>query len=163
MTLSNLVQFYTPAMRMAVLGARGLTTEDFDFAEGSMIPDFIHAEDFQEDGSVNPMANIRPLIDRAPEFLRQFNYSVAPGSLLNAASIERKLQYLMLARMGLIDHWTLLEEMDVPNVGSPPDGADDITKRLQEEAQMGLGPMVNPVGRKASGQATPSIKMTESQ
>lgn len=165
MTLSNFVQFYTPSMRVAILGTKGLTTEDFDFAKGNMIPDFLDPADYREDGAVKPEAMKKgpsPVIDRAAGFLRQFRYSVAPGSLLNAASVERKLQYLMLSRMGLIDHWTLLEEMDVPNVGSPPDGADTITKRLQEEAKLGLGPMVNPVGRKATGQSSPNLKMTES-
>jgi len=165
MTMSNFMQFYTPEMRAAVLGPRGIVPQDFDLSQGDLMPDYLHGDDLTQDGAPTREAidrGPRPQVDRATEFMRHFRYKVAPGSLLNAASIEKKLQYLMLARMGLVDHWTLLEELGVPNVGAAPDGADNITKRLAAEAQMGLGANISPVGRKATGQQLPNLKMTES-
>jgi len=73
-----------------------------------------------------------------------------PGSLLAASEIQRKLMYLQLSRAGLIDHWTLLDVLGVPNVGTPPSGANTITERLMEEMNMGLGMNESTVGRKAS-------------
>jgi hypothetical protein len=94
--------------------------------------------------------------------MRHLSFDVAPGSLLAASQIESKMMYLQLARAGLIDHWTLLEKLEVPNVGLPPSGADTITERLQAEQQMGLGMAISATGRKASGQSAPRMTVKES-
>jgi len=75
---------------------------------------------------------------------------------LSASEIGKKLLYVQLWRGGAIDHWTMLETLGVPNVGEPPDGANNITQRLQAEAQMGLQANVSPQGRKASAGTMPS-------
>lgn len=156
----NFAQFYTMPMRMTILGQEGVTKEDFDFDPGTFIPDYVHREDFDERGIPTAAAMARgplPSYDRANEFLRQFSFHVAPGSLLAASEIERKLLYLQLMRAGLIDHWTLLEMLGIPNVGMPPEGANTITDRLMAEQQMQIGPNINPVGRKATGQTMPRM------
>jgi hypothetical protein len=156
----NFAQFYTMPMRMAILGADGITMEDFDFDPGSLVPDYVHKDDFDDRGIPTAMAFARgpySRYDRAQEFLRQFSFHVAPGSLLAASEIERKLLYLQLARAGLIDHWTLLEVLGVPNVGMPPEGANTITDRLLAEQQMQLGVQVSAQGRKATGQTMPRM------
>lgn len=155
MTLSNFFQFYTRDMREAVLGPRGLLPEDYDRDRDNVIPALMDG-----DGSV--VGEIRPLADRAQEFLRRFRFSVVPGSLLESASVDRKLMYLQLARMGLVDHWTLLEELGIPNVGEPPEGADTISERLMVESAMGMGLNISPVGRKATAQAGPRLTVKES-
>ena len=161
----NYAQLYTLPRRLTILGASGSTKEDWDFDPGSLIPDFVDPEDFDEQGHVKQESIARgPLsrYDRSKEFLRQFSFHVAPGSLLAASEIQRKMLYLQLSRGGLIDHWTLLDVLGIPNVGSPPDGANNITDRLMAEQNMGLGMQVNPAGRKASGQSQPRLVTKES-
>ncbi len=160
----NFAQFYTAPLRLRILGVQGLTPQDFDYDPGSMIPDFM-ASDYNDDGILNPEALARgplPRYDRAREFLRQFNFYIAPGSLLSASEIEKKLMYLQFSRAGLVDHWTLLEQWGVPNVGNPPPGANTITERLLAEQEMGLGMAISATGRKATGQEMPRIKVSES-
>ena len=55
-----------------------------------------------------------------------------------------------------------MEVLGIPNVGTPPMGANSITDRLLAEQNMGLGMQVNPAGRKASGQEPPRLVMKES-
>lgn len=161
----NYAQFYTLPRRMTIMGAEGVTSEDFDMDPGTLVPDFVDPKDYDEDGNIRHASIMRgPLhrYDRAKEFLRQFSFHVAPGSLLAASELQRKLMYLQLSRAGLIDHWTLLDVLGIPNVGSAPMGANTITDRLLAEQNMGLGMSVNPAGRKASGQTTPRIVTKES-
>lgn len=161
----NYTQFYNLPMRLTILGGDGITNQDFDFDPGSIVPDFVHADEFDEDGNVKSSSLFRgplPRYERAREFLRQFSFHVAPGSLLAASEIQRKLLYLQLSRAGLIDHWTLLDVLGIPNVGTPPPGATTITDRLIQEQQMGLGMQVNAAGRKATGQEMPRMVTKES-
>lgn len=164
-TLSNFFQFYTTAQRIAVLGPQGMTFEDFDYDPGSLIPDFIHEDDYDNQGVVTQAARERgPLsrTERAQHFLRFFSFHVAPGSLLAASEITRKMLYLQLARAGWIDLWTLGDVLGIPNMGEPPDGANTIMERLVEQQKMGLDMAVNPAGRKASGQKAPRMTIKES-
>lgn len=161
----NFAQFYTLPRRLTILGGEGMTMQDFDMDPGSLIPDYVDGNDFDEHGNVSAAAMERgpmPRYDRAQEFLRQFSFHVAPGSLLAASEIERKLLYLQLSRAGLIDHWTLLDVLGVPNVGTPPVGANTITDRLVAEQDMGLGMNASAAGRKASGQTMPRLVTKES-
>lgn len=164
-TLSNFFQFYTTAQRIAVLGPSGMTFEDFDYDPGSLIPDFINEEDYDEQGVVTRKARERgPLsrAERAQHFLRLFTSHVAPGSLLAASEITRKMLYLQLARAGWIDMFTLAEVLGIPNMGEPPEGVNTIIERLQWQEEQGLGMSVNPSGRKASGQKMPRLTVKES-
>jgi hypothetical protein len=161
----NYAQMYTLPRRLTILGGDGVTLEDFDFDPGNLIPDFVDPEDFDQDGNVKASSLMRgPLerYDRSQGFLRQFSFHIAPGSLLASSEIQRKLLYLQLSRAGLIDHWTLLDVLGIPNVGTPPSGTNSITDRLVLEQQMGLGMQVNPAGRKASGQSSPRLVTKES-
>jgi hypothetical protein len=161
----NFAQFYTLPRRLTILGGDGVTREDFDFDPGSLIPDFVDPEDYDDLGFLKRESVLRgplPRYDRAKNFLRQFSFHIAPGSLLAASEIQRKLLYLQLSRAGLVDHWTLLDVLGVANVGTPPPGANTITDRLMLEHQMGMGMQVNPAGRKASGQTMPRMVTKES-
>ena len=161
----NFAQFYTLPRRLTVLGAEGITNQDFDFDPGSLIPDFVDPNDFEQDGTIKSASLMRgPLhrYDRAREFLRQFSYHIAPGSLLAASELQKKLMYLQLSRAGLVDNWTLLEILAVPNVGVPPAGVNTIMERLVAQREMGLTMDINPAGRKASGQSSPRLTVKES-
>jgi hypothetical protein len=151
MTLSNTFQFVTLNERLAILGPQAMTFEDADHDPGSMIPAYLTQED-QRDGRDLP----RHI--RAKEFLRQFTYDIAPGSLLSASEVTTKLLYIQLFRSGVLDVWTLFEKLGIPNAGSPPEEATTITQRLVAMQQMGLTPNVSPTGRKASGQTMPTMK-----
>ena len=160
----NFAQFYTMPVRLRIMGTQGLTPQDFDFDPGSMVPDY-GPKDYDSEGILRPEAVARgplPRYDRARDFLMQFNFHIAPGSLLSASEIESKLMYLQFARAGLIDHWTLLQIWGVPNVGNPPEGANTITERLMAEQQMGMGMAISATGRKATGQEMPRIAVKES-
>lgn len=160
MLASIFMQHYTLEMRLRILGPSGAVQEDWDYKPADLMPAYIRESDFTEEGGLTQEALIRgpePDYIRNREFLRYFNYNVAPGSLLDYATITKKLMYLQLSRMGLIDHWTLLEVLQIPNVGSPPDWATDITTRLQAEAMMGLGMMASTAGRPPTAQAMPSM------
>lgn len=160
MTASNFAQFYPLSLRLAILGAAGATPDDFDQDPGSFIPAYLE-NDYSSSGVVKMEALARgplPRYDRAKFFFSQVSYHIAPSSLLNASEIETQLKYLQLARAGLVDHWTLLEQLNIPNVGNPPEGAKTITERLMAEQQMQLGMTVSSAGRKASGQEPPQQK-----
>lgn len=155
----NFAQFYTLPRRLTILGAEGVTPQDFDFDPGSLVPDFVHSDDFDENGLTSDALQRGPLprLDRAQEFLRQFTFHIAPGSLLASSEIQRKLLYLQLSRAGLIDIWSLLEVLGIPNVGLPPGGANTITDRLIAQSELGVGMDANPAGRKATGQTMPKM------
>lgn len=165
MTASNFFQFYTMPMRLAILGPNAVVSEDFDFDPGTLVPDYVHDEDFGNTGNVTQEAirrGPRDRADRASAFLRYFTFHIAPASLLSSSEVERKLLYLSLSRAGLIDHWTLLEVLGVDNVGEPPSGAKTITERLMAESEMGMGMNISPTGRKATGQTMPRVVTKES-
>jgi hypothetical protein len=155
MLLMDFFQFYTREQRIAILGPAGQTFEDFDFDPGNLIPDDILKR--MPDGSMAPRG------ERAREFFKYFTYQISPGSMLNSAGMQDKLLYTMLARSGSIDIITLLEKLNIPNLGIPPDLPSGVLPRLMWQQQMGIGMAVNPQGRKASGGAAPGIKMTESK
>src|SRR3990167_3964749 len=70
----NYTQFYTLPTRLTILGPDGITPSHFDFDPKSMVPDFVHAEDFDIGGNVRKESLMRgplPRYDRAKEFLRQ--------------------------------------------------------------------------------------------
>ena len=113
---------------------------------------FTSAYDFDENGVTAEALRRGPLsrLDRAQEFLRQFTFHIAPGSLLAASEIQRKMLYVQLARMGYIDRVTLLEVLAVPNI-------KQITERLLQDAEMGLVMEQNAAGRKSAGDKMPRM------
>jgi hypothetical protein len=151
MTLSNTFQFVTLNERLAILGPQAMTFEDADHDPGSMIPAYLTTEDSKEGRDL-------PRHIRAKEFLRQFTYDIAPGSLLSASEVTSKLLFIQLFRAGILDVWTLFEKLGIPNAGSPPEEAVTITQRLIAMQQMGITPNVSSTGRKASGQTMPTMK-----
>lgn len=161
----DFAQFYSVNLRVTILGPGGVTQDDFDFDPGSLIPDYIHDGDFDQNGSITPEALARgplPRYNRVKELLRRFTFKVAPGSLLNAAQLERKLIFLQLARAGWMDIFTLWEEMGIPNIGVLPDNVRTIPERLLYQQMMGLTGQINSAGRKATGQDVPRIVTKES-
>jgi hypothetical protein len=171
----NFSQFYTLPLRVAILGPGGITADDFDYDPGSLIPDFPDSKDYKtemgDDGQVhtiiNPDAFVlgpAPKYKRAQEFLRKFIFKISPASLLNGAQMERTLLYFQLTRAGVMDPITLLEQLNVPNIGVEqiPDNVRTILDRIKWCQDNGLMMQVNPAGAKASGQAPPRVVTKES-
>lgn len=156
--LYNFSQFYDVKKRYTILGPAGITAEDFDFDPGTFIPDFVHAEDFDQFGGITASAMSRgplPRYDRAREVIRQMHFFVAPGSLLSASDVTRKMLYLQLYREGMVDMWTMADVLGIPNYGVPPDGAKTIPERLVAQMMMGMGAGVPPPGGAPSGPGRP--------
>jgi len=162
--LMNFFQFYTQTQRIAVLGPKGQTFEDFDFDPGTLIPDMLSMGLMSNDG--NPL----PRYERAREFIRYFTYQIAPGSLLAASEVTDKLMYLQLSRMGFCDPITLLQKLGVNNIApasTMEKAGDTIMERLQwaqaAGIQMAVGPAgASAAGRKATAQSMPRMVTKES-
>ncbi len=175
MMRANFFQFYTVERRVQILGPDGLEFEDYDFDPGSLIPAF-SAGQFQgsfgagagaEQGRFyNQDGSPKSRAERAQEHIFSFTYYITPNSLLSLAKTQDKLLYLQLFRMGILDVVTLLEKLDVPNIGEVPGMPKTILERLMFAAQQGLVGAVSAAGRKATGQEMPQLrsdgKMSES-
>jgi hypothetical protein len=116
MYMYNAAQFYTARRKFAILGPEGIGVEEFDFDPSTFIP---HTY------SNDP----RPRQDVAREHLQQFEFFVAPSSLLKASHTADQMMYMMLFTQGAMDVQTLLERLDVPNV-------QQILTRLQKQMEM---------------------------
>jgi hypothetical protein len=154
MLLMNFFQFYTREQRIAILGPSGQTFADFDFDPGNLIPHDILKP--MPDGTPAPRG------ERAQELFRYFSYQVAPGSLLNSASAQDKLTYLLLAKAGVMDLVSLMEKLGISGIGAPPDLPTGIIPRLMWQQQMGIGMAVNSSGRKQENTSGPRVKMSTS-
>lgn len=99
----NMFQFYSQKRRIQMVGENGLTFEDFDFDPGNMIP------------AMNP-GDDRSRIDRAISHINSFPFYICQNSLLSIAQMSNKMLYMQLRRMGDMDHTSLLEVMDIPNI-----------------------------------------------
>jgi hypothetical protein len=163
----NASEFYTLSFRVAILGPGGITSDDFDFDPGTLMPDYVHISDYNSEAVITPEALQRgplPRYERAREFLRQFIFKISPGSLLNSAQMERTLIYFQLSRAGVLDPITLMEQLNIPNIGveNLPDNVRTVIDRIAWCQQNGLMMNTTAVGRKASGQDQPRIKVSES-
>ncbi len=116
MFLPNVAQFYSPAKRMLKLGDAGQVLADTDYDPGTMIP----AMKPGQPGYVPEFDASLPRDLRAMSYTKQFAFWLAPGSVLALHAMERQMMYLQLSRQGYLDFWTLLEKLEIPNVGSPP-------------------------------------------
>lgn len=105
-----------------------------------------------------------PRYDRTREWMRQLVFKITPGSLLNSAQLDVTLMYFQLFRAGVIDPITLMEKMNIPNIGVEkiPSQVRTILERLAWCQMVGLVPNISAAGRKASGQEPPEIKVSES-
>lgn len=112
----NTFQYQTQAKRVTLLGDAGLTLQDFDFDPSTLVP----AMEEGQPGYTPELDKDVPRDQRAQFFHKMFVFSVAPNSLLAMNSSEQKMLRLQLARMGYFDFWSLMEALEIPNVGAPP-------------------------------------------
>lgn len=123
----NWFQYETKAKRLTILGDAGMGLEDFDYVPDSLVPALKPI--IQQPGSGLPVPNpdytaeldaSLPRDTRAQNFMRQLVFVVAPNSILAMNAQTEKMMRFQLARMGYYDFWSLMESMEIPNVGSPP-------------------------------------------
>jgi hypothetical protein len=132
MVKSCFFQFYNLPRRISILGDAGAVFNDFDFDPGSLIP----ALGKEDPGYSYELDKSRPRSERAQWFHKNFTFSITPNSLLAISQISRKMMYLQLRQMQLVDRWTLYEVLEVPNGGTPPGGSETITDRMMEEMNL---------------------------
>ncbi len=183
MVKCNFFQFYSEKRRILLLGDSAAELEDLDYDPDTLIPDLRPGDEGytpELDGSKESRDS------RAQFFMGQFAFFVAPNSLLALNASQRKMMYMQLARMGYMDFWTLMEMMEIPNVGTPlpvplPTGEMEvgldpttglptqvpqtemripttITERLIAQKALGIDMTSSPAGRKASGQKSPKLE-----
>lgn len=133
----NFFQFETASKRIATLGDAGLALQDFDFDPETLVPG--QEKMIQVPGGTDPLTGMPtppqmqlnpeyvpeldvsvPRHERAKFFHKLFVFVVAPNSLLAMNTQEQKMMRFQLARMGYYDFWSLLSDLEVPNVGTPP-------------------------------------------
>lgn len=141
MMKSNIFQFYTMQRRVQVIGNQALDFEDFDYDPGSLVP-----------------AGEGTRGQRAEAHAKCFTFWIAPNSLLNLSKSQEQLKYMMLFKMGVIDPVTLLEKLEVSNIGEIPGNPITVIDRMQAASQMGFTGAVSPQGRPASFQQQPQMR-----
>lgn len=150
----NIPEFYDEPRVFEILGEDGLTPELYDFDPGSMVPAYTNGDyaPFGRTGSAyydpetgqiverrRTDVDLRPRWQRAREAMRKYQFKVEPGSLMESASASRRMMYLMLRKLKEIDRYTLLEELNVPNIGPRPGGTiqERLKAEMLEAAQIG--------------------------
>ncbi len=157
-----IAEFDTLSKRLMRFGPDAVTPEDFDFAAGNFIPDDV------PDGSPGDVGSTldafmsdepRPLYERAKAMLSSFAFKFAASSLLNSAGQQELMQSFILAKMGYLSCFSLMERAGIDNFA--PKGlkipADEIS-RLQLQQQLGIGLTVNAAGRKETDQKAPHME-----
>lgn len=183
----NIFQFQDKEKRVLILGDAGMTLQDFDFDPGSMVPSMEKPQGWKPNQPPTPdympqLDKDLSRIERAKWFHKLFAFHIAPNSILALHAQEQQMKYIQLSRQGLVDVWSLMEVLDIPNYGAPPmiplpvkdakPGTDPqtgqptpppmeyrtpetITERLIAQQQLGIGQAVSPAGRKSSGSEPP--------
>ncbi len=92
MLIANMLQFYTVAHRVNILGAKGFSSSDFRPLYGEAIPSGMKPEDF----------------------VRKFSGTVRRDSILESQKEAKKQMALVLAKMGKLSDQNLFKILD-PN------------------------------------------------
>ena len=112
----NIFQYESTAKRLTILGEGGLALQDFDFDPGTLVPAMVPSDA----GYLPAFDRSQARGDRAQALWGLIQFVVSPNSLLAINAAEQKMIKLQLARMGYYDFWSLMEALEVPNVGVPP-------------------------------------------
>lgn len=112
----NTFQYMSQAKRVTLLGDAGMTLDDFDLDPGVLVPGM----EIGQSGYTPELDAAVPRDERAQYFHKMFVFSVAPNSILAMNAAEAKMLRMQLARMGMMDMWSLMESLEIPNVGLPP-------------------------------------------
>lgn len=112
----NLFQYESKAHRVSLLGQAATVLDDFDWDPDTLVP----ALQPGDQGYTKELDASLPRETRAQFFHKLFVFIVAPNSLIALNAQEQKMMKFQLARAGYLDFWTLLEALEIGNVGAPP-------------------------------------------
>jgi len=161
MFLFNIAQFDSITKRIARFGPTATTAEDFDYDPGSFVPDDVPDGTPGDIGSTLDAMGAnepRPRYVRAKVMFQSFVFSFKPGSLLNSAAQQDLMEDLLLAKMGYLSVFTLMERMGRMNFAPPSIKVPNSElERLALQQELGIGMIANAQGRKATNQAPPSV------
>lgn len=136
MIKSGFFQFYTLPRRVNILGEVGVSMHEFDFEPGSLVPS-LHEED---PGYSAGLDSRLPTAKRAQEHQKSFTFQIAQGSLLQLSQLSRKLTYLQLFKLNIMDPFSLAEAFEIPNFGTPPENIQTVVDRITYCQAIGLMP-----------------------
>lgn len=161
MYLYCIAEFDTLPKRVAKFGPNSITKEDFDYDPNSFIPDDIPDGTPGDIGSTADALGVdgpRPKYQRAKQMLTSFAFNFKPGSLLNSAAQQDRMEDLMLSKMGYLSVFTLMENLGKMNFAPPGlKVPNSELERLQLQQQLGIGMIADAQGRKATNSAPPSL------
>lgn len=131
----NYMEFRDANQRYRIFGQGGMFIEDFDFDPKSIIPAYTNG-DFDEGGAPqgSRVLDPRPRMERAQEYGKSFALNVKPGTLMESASQNRKMLFLLLRAKGDLDLYSTLREVGVDNIGPEPPG--NVYERTMAEKQL---------------------------
>jgi hypothetical protein len=156
-----IAEFDTISKRVAKFGPQAVTPEDFDYDPGTFIPDDVPDGTPGDIGATEDALaadNPRPQYMRARQMFDSFTFTFKPGSLLNSAAMQERMEDLMLSKMGYLSVFTLMENLGKMNFAPPSlQVPNDELSRLQLQAQLGIGMIANAQGRKATDEAPPKL------
>ena len=110
--ISNIFQYGTLDSRLRILGADGVSWEDFDYRAATMVPD-----------SADPESH-----------WKSFSLKIAPGSSHGSSRMQAKVEALTLYKMGALSLETLWDLIQAP-VNPQME-----LERLKKEHEQGFGP-----------------------
>ena len=110
-TISNIFQYADMDSRLRILGADGVTWEDFDYRASTMVPD-----------SSDPESH-----------WRAFAFKIAPGSSHGSSRSQKRIEAFTMFRSGALSMEGLFEQTDFPA------NAQTEMERLKKEHDMGIG------------------------
>lgn len=113
----NIFQYESTEKRLTILGDDGISLQDFDFDPGQLVP----AMRSDDDNYMPAFDAEKPRADRARAMWKLLTFTVSPNSLLAINAAEQKMIRLQLARLGYYDFWSLMEALEIGNVGQPPE------------------------------------------
>ena len=114
--VSNIIQFYTAKQRLRLLGADGITWEDFDLDPGKM-----HPAEKTADGINREVQS---------SYWQQFSFQVEPGSMHQGAHDKKKMMALQEVSRGLISRQEYMRA-----TGRTAEQAQQILGEIAQEAQ----------------------------
>lgn len=157
MVKAGFFQFYTVARRVNILGEQGISMHEFDYNPGSLVPSIAEGQP----GYVPALDARLPTAQRAQQHMRNFTFQITPNSLLSISQLSRKLTYMQLFKLQIMDPYSVLEAMEIPNGGQPPSGIDTVIDRIIYARSVGLmppmpGQQIGP-GQPPSFQAPPQM------
>jgi hypothetical protein len=169
------MQYYTTARVMQVVGADSVTPEVFDYDPSSLVPSHAPGEDPSKGLSAMSAR------ERAKVFADNLRFFILPNSLHEMSQMVMKLGLIQLKKAGVkIDSQTIAESWNIPNYGTI-DGST-VMERFKNEQEMDLafaakmkelagalgllpqgppgagGPGAQPEGRPNANTAPPALK-----